>query len=213
MVVALGVDHREGTREVARRVAAMVHHAPQGRAEVGVVAKLWQAFQRYVLGRSDVYGADGQLYMRRWKLGRLRVHHIVRSDADRELHDHPFDFTSFIVKGGYWEILPSGGVSPQLSAQIGGEHRVWRRPRSIVRRKAEDLHRIELRAKKPFDILQPGVRKGEGETSAWTIVWRGSYRREWGFMTTAGWMHWRKFTEKKNGRGVRAGAFASESSI
>lgn len=47
-------------------------------------------------------------YMHRWILrtpwGTLRLHHILRSDDDRHLHDHPFDFTSFLLTGGYLEI-------------------------------------------------------------------------------------------------------------
>ncbi len=164
---------------------------------------LWYMFQRKVLGRSDVYGADEFLYMRRWKLGRLRVHHIVRSDADKELHDHPFDFTSFIVKGGYWEHVPCWGEHPRSHGVCDWGckgTRIWRAPFTLVRRKAEDLHRIEL--------ARPCV---HGE--AWTIVWRGAYRREWGFMTKEGWLNWQAFTALKNGRGEAAGKYAAPSSI
>src|SRR5207249_3630974 len=41
--------------------------------------------------------------MRRWTLrtpiGMLRVHHILRSDSDRDYHDHPMDFVSLIFGG------------------------------------------------------------------------------------------------------------------
>jgi hypothetical protein len=28
---------------------------------------------------------------------------MKRSDYDREGHDHPWPFVSFVLKGGYWE--------------------------------------------------------------------------------------------------------------
>jgi hypothetical protein len=47
----------------------------------------------------------GGSYMRRYIFRTpwftLRLHHILRSDDDRHLHDHPFDFTSFLLTGGY----------------------------------------------------------------------------------------------------------------
>ena len=88
-----------------------------------------------LLGRSDIY-LGASLYMRRWRLGfqrwpGFRLHHIVRSDADRELHDHPFSFVSIILRGGYWEHLADGT-------------RTWHGPGSILFRSAEVLHRLEL---------------------------------------------------------------------
>ena len=74
-------------------------------------------------------------YMRRRMVwtpwGTLRLHHILASDAGRDLHDHPWDFTSLLLTAGYKEHLPGGAV------------KVW--PRfSIVRHQAEDLHSLEL---------------------------------------------------------------------
>lgn len=52
---------------------------------------------------------DGELYLRRWYLkGRGTdeqwfLHNIRLPDAGRELHDHPWDFTTKILSGGYTE--------------------------------------------------------------------------------------------------------------
>ena len=52
-------------------------------------------------------------YMKRWWLVgdeadkdrvRVRLHHILRSDAGRDLHDHPWWYVTIILRGGYWEI-------------------------------------------------------------------------------------------------------------
>lgn len=102
------------------------------------------------------------LKMRRWVLKTpwflLRLHHIMRSDNDRHFHDHPFDFTSFILRGGYVEYTPGNPLRVCL-------------PGSIVNRRAEDLHYLKLIG-----------------DSAWTFVVTSPYYREWGFHTEDGWI-------------------------
>lgn len=105
-------------------------------------------------------------YMERWildlgPLGTIRLHHILRSDEARALHDHPWDFWSLLLTGGYLEVTERGS-------------RWW--PRwSLVRRRAEDLHRLVV------------------DRPVWTLVWSGPRRREWGFLVPGeGWLHWRE---------------------
>jgi hypothetical protein len=88
---------------------------------------------------------------------RIYAHHILRSDIDRELHDHPGDFISFVLRGGYWEHSRSSVK--------------WYGPGSVIYRRAEYAHRLELK---------PG-------TTAWTFVLFGRTRRRWGFHTSKGW--------------------------
>lgn len=51
-------------------------------------------------------------YARRWildfKLFTLRVHHFYRSDDDRNYHDHPWWFLTFILKGSYTDESEKG---------------------------------------------------------------------------------------------------------
>lgn len=101
-------------------------------------------------------------YMERWYLQTpwftLRLHHILRSDEARALHDHPWDFWSVLLTGGYTEVTPTGT-------------RYW--PRwSLVRRRAEDLHRLVL------------------DQPVWTLVWTGPKRRSWGFVIDGQWVYW-----------------------
>lgn len=46
-------------------------------------------------------------YVIRWRLetpiGSLRVHHWLSSDDDRAVHDHPWWFLTFVVKGYYYD--------------------------------------------------------------------------------------------------------------
>lgn len=116
-----------------------------------------------LLGRSDIFFA-GDLYMRRWRIGArkwpgLRLHHIVRSDRDRELHDHPFWFVSFILWGSYTEHLADGSVT------------TYRAP-AVLYRTATTLHRLELT--KPawtFVIRGPIKRVWGFQTETGWIPW------------------------------------------
>jgi hypothetical protein len=117
------------------------------------------------------------LYLRRYYIYRgkhrphIYLHHIVRSDYERACHDHPWDFVSIILKGGYTE------HNQCLETAFCAEHThvIKKRAGSIVAHKAEDLHRLEL------------------ERPAWTLVFSGRKRREWGFQTPdKGWIGWRE---------------------
>lgn len=151
------------------------------------------------LGRSDIY-SGGILYMRRWRLIHrkwfgVRLHHIVRSDADRELHDHPFTFVSIILWGGYYEHTVDGRCT-------------WYGPGSIVVRSADVLHRLKL--ERETVQVWPAY---DRDIPAWTLVFRGPLRREWGFLTGKGWVHWLTFVKQREGKGKKAGKHATESSI
>jgi hypothetical protein len=127
----------------------------------------------------------GGSYMRRYIFRTpwftLRLHHILRSDDDRHLHDHPFDFTSFLLTGGYTETVPCD-CGPGCPVQV----RHWWPCFSIVRKKAEDLHCLKL------------------DRPVWTLVFAGPKRREWGFATEDGWVHNEEYAGRWPERVTRA---------
>jgi hypothetical protein len=85
------------------------------------------------------------------------------------MHDHPFDFVSVLLSGGYTEHTPAG---------------VKRWPRfSVVRKGAEDAHRLEV------------------DRPVWTLVFGGKVRREWGFVTPEGYLTRTQY-EARFGEGV-----------
>lgn len=51
----------------------------------------------------------------------------------------------------------------------------WKRRFSVLYRPAEWAHRLEL--------VRP----------TWTLVFRWRIRRDWGFVTKSGWLHWRDY--------------------
>jgi len=100
----------------------------------------------------------------------LYLHHFHRSDNDRHVHDHPWSFITFLFSGGYWEHVPKFAEIPE-----GEQVRLYRRRFSILWRPAEWRHWVEI------------------ERPLWTLVLRFRRRREWGFWTERGWLHWKTY--------------------
>jgi len=115
---------------------------------------------RYVLFRCAAFG--------------IYVHHFLRSDYDRALHDHPWPYVALILKGGYWE--------EHDQTLDGAKTRVWYGPRRVLVRQAEWRHRVIL---------------PDGQTS-WSVVLVGRRQRRWGFWLPTGWCWWRQHNPYAN---------------
>ena len=145
-----------------------------------------------------------------------RLHHILRSDHDRALHDHPWPNASFVLSGGYWEVLPglfqaavewmhkgrtSGGIDigPEpasllaevatLNAQIqhGGPEVL--QPRQVARLQELGVMWRPPRSYTPRraeSLHRLVVPRGR---SAWSLFVIAPKIREWGFLSVDGWVH------------------------
>ena len=102
----------------------------------------------------------------------IYLHHFLRDDNDRVLHDHPWWNCSIVLRGGYNEIMEDGCA------------RIWnsRGPGSIVIRRPRTAHRLVL----------SNDSRGEKITS-WSLFIIGPKVREWGFHCPRGWVHWKDF--------------------
>jgi hypothetical protein len=123
-------------------------------------------------------GMPGDTYMQRWwviprnRVFNIYLHHFLRSDDDRALHDHPWWNASILLEGQYTEhTIAAGGV----------QHRVTYKQGAIKLRGATYAHRIELT-----------------EGPCWSLFITGPTIREWGFHCPAGWRPWRQFVDTKN---------------
>ncbi len=118
-------------------------------------------------------------YMVRYKVFRcpwfkIFLHHILRSDEDLELHDHPWNFVSLILWEGYQEILQRH-VEPSIRRVRGGD---------VIRHRATDAHRLIL------------------ERPAWTLVCVTGKKRTWGFYDLEDrWISYSDFFDRKYGTG------------
>lgn len=143
--------------------------------------RIWKRF-RYVIRL-----LDDAPYLVRYRLLKtpwfgVYVHHILRSDNDRELHDHPWNFWSLVLWGSYVEYRPVDALPPgDWLTDPDGHVRLPRPWLSLARRKATDLHRVWL---------------PNGKT-VWTLFISGPKYREWGFLTPTGWVHTKTYHARK----------------
>lgn len=116
---------------------------------------------RYILFRLPAFG--------------IYVHHLLRSDFDRALHDHPWPFVSIMLRGGYTEIHDQTLDGKPVEVQCP--------PGTVLLRPAEWRHRIVM------------PRRG---ATAWTLVLVGRRQRRWGFWLKDGWCWWRQHNPLMN---------------
>lgn len=127
---------------------------------------------------SDVIlNSDGSAYMERYHFVRggdqnIRIHHILTSDDHRDLHDHPWDFTSRILKGAYTETTERTTAKDPYADDVLN---IYHEGATLVRT-AEYLHALTLES---LDV--------------WSFVVTGPVRRTWGFRTTQGWVSHKKY--------------------
>lgn len=144
----------------------------------------------------EIIGTDGSLYLLRCWLteptpepdspekfesgNATLLHYFPQPDADRAFHDHPWDFRTTILCGGYVEMIPRDtwpgrmqGLGPSLGYDGIG---IPRKEGDTVERRAEDLHLVH---------------KLHGD-ECWTLVRTGPRRRQWGFHPAG--EPWQEFT-------------------
>jgi hypothetical protein len=148
-------------------------------------SRLLRDGQRFALLRWEHIVHDGAPYMTKLYLWRTPwqqtcLHWIFQRDRDRDMHDHPRDFVGLVLRGGYLEERPASAVGWAAVDSAGipfcPTFLTDRRAGQLAYRRAADPHRI--------------VRVDPGTLTL--VVW-GHKKREWGFHTDFGWVHWRRY--------------------
>jgi len=102
-----------------------------------------------------------------------RVHHILRSDTEREFHDHPWNYTTWILRGGYIETTPVFDNSRFYRQDVSTVYTAG----AVLRRKARHWHRLTLLP---------------DSNTTWTLFITGRLRQRWGFLMQPEFkMYWR----------------------
>ena len=96
----------------------------------------------------------------------ITLHKVLVSD-EPTLHDHPWGYATFILKGGYWEHIPIHSIE----GAVVGSTKVWRGPGHFRVRSADDLHWLELEKD-----------SNGNEIPCWSLFFMGRKQKEWGFM-------------------------------
>lgn len=136
------------------------------------------------------------LYLRRFfifrskwigkNFGDLYLHKIYRSDDDKDPHDHPWSFRTFVLKGGYtdegWQFTDLDGKGNGYRTRMPHFDEKVSAPATRFRHRRH-IHRVILTENKP----------------AWTLVWTTGYTNDargnadWRFITEERAVPWREY--------------------
>jgi hypothetical protein len=142
--------------------------------------------------KSIITRDDGKPYLIRYclietKWLKICIHKILISD-DACLHDHPWNFISFIFKGEYLEYkCDNPKIMKDFSAFRLHYYDMKWIPKSKVHTAPALLYR-RARVAHRLEIIEP----------VWTFVIMFRRVREWGFWTKTGWLPWNIYNEKAN---------------
>lgn len=107
----------------------------------------------------------------------IRVHHILRPDEDRHLHDHPWDARTIILKGGY--------VEEKLCAYgVAADGQFYERTAPSIRLPGDTT---PIRFGEFHSIMTVP------EAGAWTMFITFRYRGVWGFLVDGRKVPWREY--------------------
>ncbi len=110
----------------------------------------------------------------------LMLHYFARGDDDQALHDHPWDFRTTILSGGYHECLPPitwhRGTIDNGPGPAWCERQEWRSVGDTIGHLSTDLHCVS------------------GGACTFTLVRTGPRVRSWGFHPPGQpWIGYREF--------------------
>ncbi|NMY81208.1 hypothetical protein HBO01_21220 [Pseudomonas rhodesiae] len=157
-----------------------------------------------------IMSADGaETYMGRWWLFNpysrdthkpalwwcpwsFRIHHIMRPDEGRDLHDHPWNARTIILRGWYTEqrllkaddpavhqlLVKAADLRQSFDAAFQATEYIDRRPGDTARLNHGEYHRI--------DLISPG--------GVYTLFITSKWRGDWGFLVNGAKVPWRKYT-------------------
>lgn len=190
---------------------------------------MFAQISRFVGRKPDfTIGRVNDVYMRRWyviprnRWFNIYLHNMLRDDDEGALHDHPWWNVSIVLKGGYLEWMPRRKLPPSVlddwakvrtpstqwyaktRGQLVADNQrdimaMWRRPGSIIFRRATDAHRLELDREFGPKIEPPLI-------PSWSLFITGPNKRTWGFWCKDGWKPHTEYIRKTaTGNEVGAG--------
>lgn len=128
--------------------------------EEGLYMGRWWLMPRWTL----TVDGQGHLMPKAWMPFSVRIHHICRPDHDRDLHDHPFNYRTIILRGCYVEEDIFGATRARITGDTAAAT-------------AQTFHRIA-------EVSDGGV---------WTLFIMGRRINPWGFLVGGRKVHWRDY--------------------
>ena len=138
----------------------------QDKWHTGRPATRWAFFEKFVISRRP-----GEPYLTRWRLIHtpwfgILLHKIDGPDPDQDPHDHPWNFISIVLRGGYTEQLTALIPLSSTKRIRATTFQSWNWL-SVHKMPLGKYHKIVTLHKKP----------------TWTLILTGPRKREWGFLT------------------------------
>lgn len=148
----------------------------------------WWLFNPY-----DPVSGERRFWLFPWS---IRIHHIMREDADRDLHDHPWNARTIILRGGYIEerllaaddpalqsmLMSAAAQGMSFDAAFQATEYIERRPGETAQLSYGEFHRI--------DSVAVG--------GAITLFITSPYKGTWGFLVNGVKVPWRTYTGTDN---------------
>ena len=125
----------------------------------------------------EIISRTGILHFRRWTILKtpwfdVYLHGIYQADSDQHLHDHPWDYTSYILHGEFVEkSLEEGHIK---------YHKVRRG--QLIKNRAERFHKINALMTK----------------SVYTLFITGKPKRDWGYWVNGTWIQHDEYRKLKS---------------
>jgi hypothetical protein len=121
----------------------------------------------------EIKSKAGDVHFKRWQIlktpfGSIWLHAIYKADQDKHLHNHPWDFTSVVLKGSYIE-----------QTTLGNKRQY---PGKINVRNGEDYHKI-------LEVESPVV---------YTLFFASKPKRQWGYRVVGKFIDHITYRELKN---------------
>jgi hypothetical protein len=139
----------------------------------------WWLFNPY---GSDVNVPDGERHktVKYGWLPSVRIHHILREDDARDMHDHPWNARTIILKGWYEEERLVTGYSNGYgyNSRFAKVNRYFRKPGDTAKLLFGEYHNIKA-------VSKDGV---------WTLFFTWDYMGTWGFLVNGKKVPWREYT-------------------
>ncbi len=151
-------------------------------------------------------GDETDVYLIRYYVVRsawfnIFIHQFLRSDRD-DLHDHPWDFVTYLVSGSYTENRWNPKTNKvEATRRINGMYddymqTVRLKQNTFVYRRATDQHQV---------VVDQDLKEVDKDKAALTLFISGPTKREWGFIkelppgegltgqTVRKWIDWRTY--------------------
>lgn len=172
---------------------------------MNLIEKLTNSLMDWCRKKGRVFNITGtggaeDIYLIRYYVVQTRffnffIHQFLRSDRD-DLHDHPWFFATYLVRGAYTEtkynqVLKKSEITRRINVPCMfnrecDEHNV--KLNTWVFRKATDQHKV---------TVDEDLKFAERDRAALTLCFTGPVIRDWGFIKDNGferkWIFWKKY--------------------